>query len=41
MAQLKEAIVHEVVSWNGDQFHWNITFLRRPNNWEEEVVMRL
>ena len=41
MARLKEATVHEVVSWNGNQYHWNITFLRSPNDWEEEDVLRL
>jgi len=25
-------------SWNGDQNHWNITFLRSPNDSEEETI---
>jgi len=29
------------VSRNGDQNHWNITFLRSPNDWEEESVLNL
>ena len=40
MALLKEATVHGVVSWNGDQSHWNIAFSRSPNDWEEESVCR-
>ena len=36
MAQLKDATTQEVVSWNGDQIHWNITFLRSLNEWQEE-----
>jgi len=41
MAQLKDATMQEVVSWNGDQDHWNITFLINPNDWEEEGVLSL
>jgi len=27
-----------VVSWNGAQSHWNISFSRSPNDWEEDNV---
>ena len=40
MAPLKDACA-KVVSYNGDQNHWNITFLRSPNDWEEEDVLSL
>jgi len=30
--------VQQVVSCNGDQNHWNITFLRSLKDWEEECV---
>jgi len=30
--------VQDVVSWNGAQSHWNITFSRSPNDWEEDNV---
>ena len=33
--------MQEVVSWNGDQNHWNITFLRSVHDWEEEDVFSL
>ena len=35
MALLKDATLHDVVSWNGDQSHWSVTFSRSPNDWEE------
>lgn len=38
MAILKDAPVHDVASWNGDQIHWNMIFLRSPNDWEEDTV---
>ena len=41
MIPLKEATVHEVVCWNGNQCHLSITFLRSLNDGEEEGVMRL
>ena len=41
MARFKDATVNHVVSWNGDQCHWNITFSRSPNDWEEESVLSL
>lgn len=31
-AILKDATVHDVVSWKSDQSHWNITFSRSPND---------
>jgi len=41
MARCKDASVQHVVSWNGDQCHWNISFSRSPNDWEEEKVLDL
>ena len=41
MARCKDASVQQVVSWNGDQYHWNISFSRSPNDWEEEKVLDL
>ena len=41
MACLKDATVQQVVSWNSHQNHWNIIFLRSPNEWEEESVLNL
>jgi len=38
MTLLKEATMHDVVSWNGDQSHWNVTFSRCPSDWKEESV---
>ena len=38
MARYKNAMVHDVVSWNGDVYHWNLTFVRSLNNWEEAVA---
>ena len=36
MAHLKEATAQEVVFWNDTQHHWNISFWRNSNDWEEE-----
>jgi len=33
MARCKDASMQQVVSWNGDQYHWNISFSRSPNDW--------
>jgi len=41
MVHFKDATVQQVASWNGDQNHWNIIFLRSPNDWEEESVLNL
>ena len=41
MARCKDASVQQVVSWNGDQYHWNISFSRSPNDWEEEKMLDL
>jgi len=41
IAQLKDATIQAVVTWNGDQNHGNITFFRSLNEWEEEDVLRL
>jgi len=31
-------MLQDVVSWNGDQRHWNIPFARSPNDGEGESV---
>jgi len=41
MAGLKYVTVKEVVSWNGDINHWNLTFVRSLNVWEEDSVCNL
>jgi len=35
MARLKYATV-KVVSWNGNISHWNLTFIRSLNDWEDD-----
>jgi len=37
----KNATVHDVISWNGDVHHWNLTFVRSLNDWEEGSICRL
>jgi len=41
MASSKEATVQEILSWNGSEHFWNITFTRSPNDWEEESILDL
>jgi len=41
MARLKYVTVQEVVSWNGDISHWNLTFVRNLNDWEEDSICNL
>jgi len=41
MARFKDETVQPVVSWNGDQNHWNIIFSRNPNDWEAESILDL
>jgi len=41
MASFKDATVQQVVSWNGDQNHWNKIFSRCPNDQEEASVLKL
>ena len=41
MAHLMNAMVREVVSWNGDICHWNLTFVRSRNDWEEDSICSL
>jgi len=38
---LKYAAVQEVVSWNGDISHWNLTFVRNLNDWEKDSICNL
>jgi len=38
MAHLKNATVHAIVSCNGDLYHWNLTFVRSLNDWEEDNI---
>ena len=33
--------MHDVYSWNGTQHHWDITFTRSPNDWEEDSIVSL
>ena len=39
MACLRDAMVHDVYSWNETQHHWDITFIRSSNDWEEESII--
>ena len=41
IARLKYVTVKEVVSWNGDISHWNLTFVRSLNDWEEGSICNL
>jgi len=41
MARFKDVTMQQVVSWNGDQNHWNIIFSRSYNDWKEESVLNL
>jgi len=41
MACLKYAMVKEVISWNGDISHWNLTFVRSLNDGEEDNICNL
>ena len=40
MTRLKYATV-KAVSWNGDISHWNFTFVRSLNDWEEDSICNL
>jgi len=41
MDQLRDATVHQMLSWNREQIHWNLSLVRSPNDWEEESVCNL
>jgi len=41
MARFKCATIQEVVSRNGDTCHWNLTFVRSLNDWEEVNICSL
>ena len=41
VAHLKNAKVHEVVSYNGDICHWNLIFVRSLNDMEEDSICSL
>ena len=41
LARHKNATVHDVISWNGDVHHWNLTFVRSLNDWEEGSIYSL
>jgi len=41
IACTRDATVHELLSWNWGQSQWNITFIRRLNDWEEESILSL
>jgi len=38
MVPLKDATMQNVVYQNGDQRHWNITYSKSPNDWEEDSM---
>ena len=33
--------MHQMLSWNGKQIHWDLSLARSPNDWEEESVCNL
>jgi len=39
MAHLKYTTVQKVISWNSDISHWNLTFVRNLNDWEEDNIV--
>jgi len=41
MACFRDATVHEVLSWNGSHYYWDITFTRSLNDWKEESILNL
>jgi len=41
MARHKYATVHDEVSWNANVYHWNLTFVRSLNDWEEDSICSL
>jgi len=41
LARFNDATVQQMLSWNGEQIHWNLSLVRNPNDWEEEGVCNL
>ena len=41
MARFKETMVDQMFSRNGQHIHWDLSFVRRPNDWEEESACNL
>ena len=41
MARFKEAMVKQMSSRRGGHVHWDLSFVRRLNDWEEESVYNL
>jgi len=41
MARLMYATVQEVISWNSHISHWNLTFVRNLNDWEDDSIYNL
>ena len=41
MARFKEATMDQMFSRNGEHIHWDLSFVRRLNDWEEENVCNL
>jgi len=41
MARLKEATVDQMFSSYGEHIHWDLSLVRRPNDWEEESACNL
>ena len=41
LARHKNATVHDVFSFNGNIYHWNLNFVRSLNDWEEDSICSL
>jgi len=41
MTHFKVVTVHQMISWYGDQIHWDLSLLRSPNDWKEENACNL
>ena len=41
LARFKEATVDQMLSRSGEHIHWDLSFVRRLNDWEEESVCNL
>jgi len=41
MVRFKEATVDQMFSRNGEHLHWDLSFFRSPNDWEEESACNL
>ena len=41
MTRSMDAMLHGMISWKGNQIHWNLSLLRSPNDWQEESACNL